>query len=119
MRRLLTTLPVLALAALSATVLARPQPAAALENGLARPTPGNPHAVPGGRGAGQEGGKQWASWGVDYLKYDNCNNQNVDARTRYSAMRDALARTGRPIVYSICEWGRTGPPKVWEWGADV
>ena len=61
----------------------------------------------------------FASWGVDYLKYDNCNNQNVDAQQRYTAMRDALAATGRPIVYSICEWGRTGPPRVWEWGKDV
>jgi alpha-galactosidase len=56
---------------------------------------------------------------VDYLKYDNCNNQGVDARQRYTAMRDALIATGRPIVYSITEWGRTGPPKVWEWGAEV
>ncbi len=60
----------------------------------------------------------FASWGIDYLKYDNCNNQNVDARTRYGAMRDALRATGRPIVYSICEWGRTGPPRVWEWGKE-
>src|SRR6266498_1185608 len=67
----------------------------------------------------QQDAALWASWGVDYLKYDNCNNQDVDALTRYKAMRDALANTGRPIVYSICEWGRTGPPKVWEWGADV
>jgi alpha-galactosidase len=210
MRRLLTALPVLALAALAA-VLAHPQPAAALENGLARTPPmgfnnwnttgctatfneafvigiadkfvsaglkdagytyvnlddcwalpsrdgsGNlvpdparfPHGIkyladyvhgkglkfgiyssagtktcntngfPGGLGHEQQDANLWASWGVDYLKYDNCNNQNVDARTRYTAMRDALANTGRPIVYSICEWGRTGPPKVWEWGADV
>jgi len=47
----------------------------------------------------------YASWGVDYLKYDNCNpapgsNQQAD----YTRMRDALAATGRPIVYSICAW---------------
>jgi alpha-galactosidase len=73
----------------------------------------------GGLGHEQQDANLFASWGVDYLKYDNCNNQGVDAQTRYKAMRDALRNTGRPIVYSIVEWGRTGPPKVWEWGADV
>jgi alpha-galactosidase len=56
----------------------------------------------------------FAAWGVDYLKYDNCNNQGVDHQTRYNAMRDALAATGRPIVYSLCEWGEDS---VWTWGA--
>src|SRR4051794_40999529 len=56
----------------------------------------------------------FAAWGVDYLKYDNCNNQGVDYRTRYNAMRDALLATGRPIVYSLCEWGLES---VWTWGA--
>src|SRR2546430_2685109 len=56
----------------------------------------------------------FAAWGVDYLKYDNCNNQGVDYQTRYNAMRDALAATGRPIVYSLCEWGLEN---VWTWGA--
>jgi alpha-galactosidase len=79
----------------------------------------NVNGFPGGLGHEQQDANLWASWGVDYLKYDNCNNQDVDAPTRYKAMRDALANTGRPIVYSITEWGRTGPPKVWEWGADV
>ncbi len=79
----------------------------------------NVNGFPGGLNHEQQDANLWASWGVDYLKYDNCNNQDVDALTRYKAMRDALANTGRPIVYSICEWGRTGPPKVWEWGADV
>ena len=56
----------------------------------------------------------FAAWGVDYLKYDNCNNQGVDWQVRYNAMRDALAATGRPIVYSLCEWGQDN---VWTWGA--
>src|SRR3954454_5241073 len=73
---------------------------------------------PGSLNNEQRDANLFASWGVDYLKYDNCNNQNVDARQRYTAMRDALAATGRPIVYSICEWGRSDP-KVWTWGADV
>src|SRR3954470_5019917 len=78
----------------------------------------NKAGFPGGLGHEQQDANLFASWGIDYLKYDNCNNQNVDARQRYTAMRDALAATGRPIVYSICEWGRSDP-KVWTWGADV
>ena len=49
--------------------------------------------------------QDYASWGVDYLKYDNCFNQKVPATTRYPAMRDALNATGRPIFYSLCNWG--------------
>ncbi len=58
----------------------------------------------------------FADWGVDYLKYDNCNNQGRPALERYTKMRDALTKTGRPIVYSLCEWGENKP---WTWGADV
>ena len=47
----------------------------------------------------------FASWGVDYLKYDNCYNQGVPAIERYPRMRDALNKTGRPIFYSVCNWG--------------
>jgi len=79
----------------------------------------NVAGFPGGLGHEQQDANLFASWGVDYLKYDNCNNQGVDAQQRYTAMRNALANTGRPIVYSICEWGRTGPPRVWEWGKPV
>jgi alpha-galactosidase len=60
--------------------------------------------------------QDFADWGVDYLKYDNCNNQGLDAVERYTKMRDALKATGRPIVYSICEWGQNDP---WLWGAEV
>src|SRR6266536_1466440 len=58
----------------------------------------------------------FADWGVDYLKYDNCNNQGRPALERYTKMRDALRKTGRAIVYSLCEWGENKP---WTWGADV
>src|SRR6185369_7370810 len=58
----------------------------------------------------------FADWGVDYLKYDNCNNQGRPALELYTKMRDALKKTGRPIVYSLCEWGENKP---WTWGADV
>src|SRR3954454_2252391 len=68
----------------------------------------NSAGFPGGLGHERQDAALWASWGVDYLKYDNCNNagstttqQYID---RYSAMRDALAATGRPILYSLCEW---------------
>lgn len=47
----------------------------------------------------------YASWNVDYLKYDNCHNEGVPSAERYSIMRDALNSTGRPIFYSICNWG--------------
>jgi alpha-galactosidase len=78
----------------------------------------NTAGFPGALGHEYQDAAQFASWGVDYLKYDNCNNQGVDAVQRYTTMRDALAATGRPIVYSICEWGRSDP-KVWTWGATV
>ncbi|MER5303517.1 NPCBM/NEW2 domain-containing protein [Streptomyces lasiicapitis] len=80
----------------------------------------NTAGFPGGLGHERSDAQQFADWGVDYLKYDNCNNQGVDAKKRYIAMRDALKAasetTGRPIVYSICEWGENKP---WEWAADV
>ncbi|MFI7400751.1 NPCBM/NEW2 domain-containing protein [Streptomyces sp. NPDC049541] len=71
---------------------------------------------PGALGHEYSDARQFADWGVDYVKYDNCNNQGVDATLRYTTMRDALKATGRPIVYSICEWGQNKP---WEWAADV
>jgi alpha-galactosidase len=80
----------------------------------------NDAGFPGALGHEYSDAQQFADWGVDYLKYDNCNNQGVDARQRYTTMRDALKAasqaTGRPIVYSICEWGENKP---WEWAGDV
>ncbi|NUS64422.1 MAG: alpha-galactosidase [Saccharothrix sp.] len=71
---------------------------------------------PGSLGHETTDAQSFAAWGVDYLKYDNCNNTGVPARTRYTAMRDALAATGRPILFSLCNWGQEN---VWTWGADV
>ncbi len=71
---------------------------------------------PGSLGHETTDAQSFASWGVDYLKYDNCNNNGVPAQTRYTAMRDALAATGRPILYSLCNWGQEN---VWTWGAGV
>jgi alpha-galactosidase len=76
----------------------------------------NSAGFPGALGHEYSDARQFADWGVDYLKYDNCNNQGVDAKLRYTTMRDALRATGRPIVYSICEWGENKP---WEWASDV
>ncbi|HEV8244373.1 MAG TPA: glycoside hydrolase family 27 protein, partial [Polyangiaceae bacterium] len=45
----------------------------------------------------------YAAWGVDYLKYDNCN-ASLDQKTQYQAMGAALTASGRPIVFSICAW---------------
>ncbi len=72
--------------------------------------------MPGSLGHERQDAKLWASWGVDYLKYDNCNNEGVDAKKRYTDMRDALLATGRPILYSMCEWGENQP---WLWAEDV
>ncbi|MGV9253083.1 NPCBM/NEW2 domain-containing protein [Streptomyces sp. NPDC003697] len=76
----------------------------------------NSAGFPGALGHEYSDARQFADWGVDYLKYDNCNNQGVDAQQRYTTMRDALEATGRAIVYSICEWGENKP---WQWAADV
>ena len=65
---------------------------------------------PGSIGHEKQDAAQFARWGVDYLKYDNCGDkQGQSYPQRYTAMRDALAATGRPIVYSICEWGNEAP----------
>ena len=74
------------------------------------------NGFPGGRGHEYQDAKLYASWGVDYLKYDWCDHGTADAKETYSIMRDALYATKRPIVYSICEWGNNKP---WEWGKDV
>ena len=67
---------------------------------------------PGGLGHEKQDAATFASWDVDYLKYDNCNNQKVDAKQRYTAMAEALRASGRPIFYSMCEWGENKP---WLW----
>jgi alpha-galactosidase len=58
----------------------------------------------------------YAEWGVDYIKVDWCNCDDLDAPSEYARFRDALRRTGRPIVLSICEWGRNDP---WKWAKGV
>jgi alpha-galactosidase len=72
---------------------------------------------PGSIGHEYQDAKQYANWGVDYLKEDWCNTlpgQNSEAS--YTLMRNALADSGRPIVFSICEWGSTKP---WLWAGPI
>ena len=71
---------------------------------------------PGSLGHEFQDARQYAAWGVDYLKYDWCNTTTQDARAAYALMRNMLNETGRPIVFSICEWGKAKP---WLWGKDV
>jgi hypothetical protein len=61
----------------------------------------------GMRDAGYEyqDARTYAAWGVDFLKYDWCNTGTQDAVASYTLMRDALFAQGRPVVFSICEWG--------------
>lgn len=58
----------------------------------------------------------YAHWGVDYLKYDWCYTNNINPKGAYALMRNALRAAGRPILFSMCEWGSSKP---WEWAADV
>ncbi len=71
---------------------------------------------PGSRGYEFQDARQYAAWGVDYLKYDWCSHGTQDSESSYSTMRDALQKSGRPIVFSLCEWGSTKP---WLWAKDV
>ena len=64
---------------------------------------------PGSLGYEENDANTYAQWKVDYLKYDNCNNDFIPPQTRYPAMQKALNKTGRPIFYSICEWGQNNP----------
>lgn len=71
---------------------------------------------PGSKGFDLQDAEMYATWGVDYLKYDWCFTEGQDAKTSYKLMRDALYEAGRPIVFSMCEWGENKP---WEWAKEV
>ncbi|KAH7092789.1 alpha-galactosidase [Auriculariales sp. MPI-PUGE-AT-0066] len=65
--------------------------------------------------------KTYAEWGVDYLKYDNCNNEGQSGTPklsydRFNKMREALKATGRPILYALCNWGEDQP---WNWAGTI
>ena len=71
---------------------------------------------PGTRGHEYEDARLYASWGVDFLKYDWCNTDSLNSPEAYKTMSAALRATGRPIVFSICEWGGHAP---WLWAGGV
>jgi len=71
---------------------------------------------PGSRGHEYQDALQYAGWGIDYLKYDWCNTEGMCQLGAYMTMRDALYAAGRPMVFSICEWGTSKP---WQWGKGV
>jgi len=71
---------------------------------------------PGSRGHEFQDAITYAQWGVDFIKYDWCNTAGLNAASAYTTMRDALFAAGRPIVFSICEWGDNQP---WLWGKDI
>ena len=71
---------------------------------------------PGGRGYEFQDARTYAAWGVDYLKYDWCNHSTQEVKSSYAIMRDALKASGRPIVFSLCEWGVEAP---WKWAGEI
>lgn len=71
---------------------------------------------PGSKGFEEKDAQQYAAWGVDYLKYDWCSTEGQDTREAYTRMSRALRAAGRPIVFSICEWGSSQP---WLWAPGV
>jgi alpha-galactosidase len=71
---------------------------------------------PGSRGYEFQDAKMYASWGIDYLKYDWCNTEGLKQEGAYKTIAAALQKAGRPIVLSLCEWGQSSP---WRWASNV
>ena len=71
---------------------------------------------PGSYGHEYQDAYTYASWGVDYLKYDWCFHENINPKGAYKLMRDALRASGRPIFFSMCEWGSNKP---WLWAEEI
>jgi alpha-galactosidase len=74
----------------------------------------------GSYGHEKQDANTWASWGIDYVKYDWCSASAMfkpeDEHGVYQIMGDALRATGRPIVFSLCQYGAVD---VQTWGASV
>jgi alpha-galactosidase len=82
----------------------------------------------GSYGHEEQDAQTFAAWGIDYLKYDLCGLRPLMAKSgspaaahqmmleAYRKMHAALLKTGRPIVYSLCQYGKDD---VWKWGASV
>jgi alpha-galactosidase len=60
--------------------------------------------------------RRFAEWGVDYVKVDWCHTEGMGPRTLYAKWAMALHAARRPMVLSICEWGRARP---WEWAGTM
>ncbi|BAU55484.1 glycoside hydrolase family 27 protein [Mucilaginibacter gotjawali] len=71
---------------------------------------------PGTRGYEYQDARLYASWGVDYLKFDWCNTDGINAVEAYKTMSKAIRAAGRPMIFSLCEWGQHKP---WRWAKDV
>lgn len=71
---------------------------------------------PGSFGHEYQDALQYAKWGIDYLKYDWCESEDINPVGAYNLMRDALRAAGRPVYFSMCEWGHSKP---WEWASET
>ena len=84
------------------------------------PGPNTCAGYEGSYGHEEQDAKTYAAWGIDYLKYDWCAARNLysddEMRAVYQIMGDALLKAGRPILYSLCQYGRAD---VWKWGPEV
>lgn len=70
---------------------------------------------PGSYGNEELDAATYASWGIDYLKYDNCGGfqaNTLSPQERFTMMGNALKNSGRGIFYSLCQWGNEFP---WFW----
>lgn len=84
------------------------------------PGPNTCAGYEGSYGHEEQDAKRYAEWGIDYLKYDWCGARNLykdeEMQAVYQIMGEALLRVGRPILYSLCQYGRS---EVWKWGPEV
>src|SRR5258707_12589545 len=84
------------------------------------PGPNTCAGYEGTYGHEEQDARTFAAWGIDYLKYDWCGARilytDEEMPAVYQIMGDALLKTKRPIVYSLCQYGRLD---VWKWGSDV
>ena len=71
---------------------------------------------PGTRGYEYQDARFYANLGIDFLKYDWCNTNGINATEAYTTMSKALKAAGKPIVFSICECGDNQP---WDWATPV
>lgn len=71
---------------------------------------------PGTRGYEYQDARFYASVGIDYLKFDWCHTEVITAKEAYTTMSKALHLAGRPVVFSLCEWGDNQP---WNWAVGV